>query len=1055
MRKSVVGIVVTTEPRGFHVYKTNLNRHSLRSVLLLGAASAAAIGMSAPASAQEASLETVVVTGSRIPQQGLYSSSPVTSVGQQEMKLEGTTNVSNLLDSLPGVFTSQNSTSNNGSSGTATLNLRGLGIERTLVLVDGTRLMPGDPTLPAADVNTIPAALVDHVEVLTGGASAVYGSDAISGVVNFIMRKDFEGIEVDGQWSGDQHDNNNGYAQGLFKNAGFTDPLTGAPQSAPSGGILDGESQDATLVLGANTDNGKGNVTAYVGYQHSEPVLEAARDYSACTLDGTTTSLRCGGSANYSLFISIDNAVKGGVGSPTYFGKGAGHKGTGTFVPFTGASSDYFNYGGLNYLQRNDDRYNGGFFAHYQANKELNVYSDVMFTDDRSTSQLAPTALFTTGGLFTGSGANGSPYYQTNCTNPYMTAQENAIVCGQNPGDALIAAGPTEAAIGHPYWNGAGNIVAGQATLLLGRRNIEGGNRTYTFDHQAYRLKVGANGDLGNGWTYDVYAQYGRTVFSESEGGQMSKTNVSNALNVDPITGACVSGAPGCVGLDIFDGFGAITPAMEGYVGVPSLIEGYTQEQILSGSITGDLGAWGIQSPWAKSPVAVSFGSEYRAEALDISPDEENLSGDLEGAGGPTLPEHGTYNVVEGFTEVKVPLVQNVPFFEDLSLNGGYRYSSYNTAGQTSTYKYGAEWQPIDDFRIRASFNRAVRAPNIIELFTPSGLGLFNGQDPCSKGGAPTATVIAHCESAPGSANVPAGSVNTGLLTCPASQCNDFTGGNQALKPEVSETHSLGVVFTPTFFDGFTATVDYFDIQVSDPIGVIPPTYTLNQCYGANATAASQAAFCGFVVRDPTTHLIDFVSATNINTGHLGTKGLDFEANYVADLANWSMPNSGSLSFNFIGTLLNTLTTQSVTGGASYDCAGLYGLTCSGGTSNAPNPRWRHKLRVTWASPWDFDLSVAWRYFGEVGLDSDSKQPALSGAYDAINARLPAYNWFDLAADWNVRQGVDLRAGVNNVFDKDPPLTSIQPLPAGNANTFPGSYDSLGRYIFIGATIKY
>jgi outer membrane receptor protein involved in Fe transport len=1032
------------------VYQTNIDKRSLRSALLLGAASVAAISLSVPASAQDQGAETVIVTGTRIPQTGLYTSSPVTAVGQQELKLEGTVDVETLLDSLPSVFVSQNSTSNNGSSGTSTIDLRGLGAERTLVLVNGTRLMPGDPILPAADVNTIPAAMVDHIEVLTGGASAVYGSDAIAGVVNFIMRKDFEGVEFDGQYGVDQHDNSNTYAQGLYNAAGFTNPVTGAPLTAPSGNIWDGQSEDATMLVGTNTANGKGNITAYVGYYHASPILEGSRDFSACTLADSGPGRVCGGSSNYQRFISLDNYSNGNPYE--YFTKGHGVHGTGQFVPYTSAANQLFNYGALNYLQRNDQRYTGGFFGHYEVNKSLEFYSSFMFTDDKSTAQLAPSAYFLGGGPVSGF-AN-----EVNCTNPYLSQQENQALCGINPGDNLITTGPIEAALGHPYYDGAGNLIPGQSLLEIGRRNIEGGNRTYTTEHEAYRMNIGAKGDLGDGWAYDVYGQVGYTTFNEFDGGQISKTKAQDALEVDPITGQCLSGNAGCVGADIFSSIGGLTGPMEAYIEVPALTEGFTQEDIVSGNVTGDLGAWGGKSPWAKNPIAVSLGAEYRSESLAINPDEEGISGDLEG-GSASLPERGGFNVTEGFTEVQVPLVQDMPWMEDVSLNGGYRYSSYNISGSTSTYKYGLEWQPIDDFRLRGSFERAVRAPNVLELFAQNVAGLFTGQDPCSggaNGGAgPDAKEIANCQSAPGNAKVPGVDVGSGLLSCPASQCSGLGGGNKGLRPEVSQTHTAGIVLTPTFFEGFTATVDYFNIKVNDAIGVIPPTTTLSECYGDNATAGSQAAFCPLVNRNPSSHQIydgasGNVIETNQNTGSLQTKGWDFEVNYNKDLADWGVANAGSLSFNLIGTLLDNFIVEPVKGLGTYDCEGLYGETCG-----TPSPAWRHKLRVTWTSPWDFQLSADWRYFGEVQLDSNTSQPLLAGGFNAIENRISAYSWFDLAGDWTVRQGVDLRAGVNNIFDRDPPITAIQPLPEGNGNTFPGTYDSVGRQLFIAATIKY
>ncbi len=358
-----------------------------------------------------------------------------------------------------------------------------------------------------------------------------------------------------------------------------------------------------------------------------------------------------------------------------------------------------------------------------------------------------------------------------------------------------------------------------------------------------------------------------------------------------------------------------------------------------------------------------------------------------------------------------------------------------------------------------------------MELFSPDVTGLFSGQDPCSAKGLAAAAgsagiVKANCESAPGSANVSSTYAGSFLLNCISSQCSGTGGGNTTLKPETSNTHTVGIVFTPTFLDGFTATVDYFDIQVADAISVIPPTTTLAECYGPSATHATQLAFCPLVERAAGVPTINgtagSVIETNLNTGALGTKGFDFEGNYNVDLASWGAKDMGALSFNLIGTWLDSLTNVPVAGVGSpttkygpdageYDCAGLYGLTCG-----TPSPRWRHKLRVTWTSPWDFDLSLAWRYFGQVGLNSNTSQALLtSGSQNAVEAKLPAYNWFDLAGEWTVAEGVSLRAGINNIFDKEPPITAIQPLPEGNGNTYPGTYDAFGRVIFIGGTIKY
>jgi outer membrane receptor protein involved in Fe transport len=1024
--------------------------------------------MSMPALAQQSSTaETVVVTGSRIPQTGIYSTSPVTAVNQQELKFEGTTDVTTLVNNLPSVFVDQNAGVSNGASGTANVDLRGLGAKRTLVLVDGTRLMPGDPQDPVADLNDIPAALVDHVDVLTGGASAVYGSDALGGVVNFVMRHDFEGVEIDGTYSVNEADNNQSNFRNLISEEG------GAPGFNQSKeGIWNGQTEDTTFLIGSNTENGKGNITGYLSYRSVSAVWESSRDYSACTIGVSgPQSLSCAGSSNYNRFISLDNLEIGGGGTPwDNFELGTGAPGSGTFVPFTGVNQ-LFNYGALNYIQRPDTRYTGGFFAHYDENKELNIYANFMFANDQTQGQLAPSAVFLGSGTVSGYAQN------INCGNPLMTAQENKILCGDLPGDTQTTViGPSGP---FTFWNGNGNFTPGQAKLEVGRRALEAGDRQYNFQHGSYRMQIGAKGDLGNGWSYDVYGQYGYTTATQDIANQLSKARVQSALEVDPTTGQCFGNeinpptAPGCVPLDIFNGFGSISRAMLGYSGATGLQTGFTEEAIVSGSITGDLGAWGGQSPWAKNPIAVSIGSEYRQERLGLSPDYEEQSNDLYGAGGPVAPvPNSGFNVTEGFTEVKVPLIQEMPFVEDFTLNGGYRYSSYNIAGATTTYKYGAEWQPIDDFRVRGSVQRAVRAPNVLELFSPDSVGLFSGQDPCSagaNGGAgPNGNEVHNCSAATGGAHVNPGNVNSPILTCPATQCNAESGGNLHLKPEVSETRTIGLVLTPSFFDGFNATVDWFNIKVNKFIAGVSPNLALDECY--NSGPNPDSFFCNFVHRSPASQQIfgnGFVQATGTNTGYLQTKGIDFETNYTTDLSNFGLKDFGSVDLNVKGTWLTDLSTSEFPNFPAFNCAGQYGLICG-----TPNPKWRQYTRVTWSSPWDVDFSLAWRYIGAVGLDADSSDflvggnpgntlcpggKTIQGIGDCWDSRLSSYSYIDLSFDWTVREGIDLRGGVNNVFNLEPPVigTAELPLPIGNGNTFAGVYDTLGREFFAGVTIKY
>jgi iron complex outermembrane receptor protein len=1020
------------------------------------------MSLTSAAMAQE-QVETVVVTGSRIPQVGVYSSSPVTAVTNQEIKYEGTTNVETLLNNLPSAFADFGSYESNGSPGTATVNLRNLGSNRTLVLIDGKRLMPGDPSLPSPDLNQIPAALVDHVEVVTGGASAVYGSDAVAGVVNFIMRTNFEGVEFDGQWTGYQHDNTNSFARGVVaQGLGGNNP--GTIPEAPNS-VFDGDTVDLNGVIGVNSPDGKGNITMYGGFRHLNAVTEDTRDFSAC---GTATtgsgSFICAGSSTAARVDPLTGQIAGGRfasldGGPCVLG---GPTCTvdphdGSFRNFTGG--DKFNFAPLNYLQRPDQRYTMGAMGHYEFNKSIDVYSSLMFMDDHTVAQIAPS------GSFFGT------TFHVPCSNPEMSAAEVQDLCTDN-----------------------GLGAADSAFLTIGRRDIEGGNRQDDLRHTAYRMVVGVKGDLGGGWAYDVFGQYGDTVYQEEYLNDMSIARIGKALDVNA-DGNCASADdgsdPGCVPWNIWVPNG-VTRAAINYLAVPGMKEGSTQEWVAGASLTGDLGAWGLQSPWAKSPVAIAVGTEYRQEELNLRTDLEFSTGDLAGQGGPTLGTNGGYDLTEGYGEIRVPIAQDMPFFQDLSVNGGYRYSSYNTAGAVNSYKYGAEWQPIDDFRLRASFQRAVRAPNVIELFTPQSLGLWSGSDPCAPGSNPATGGALYSEAQCEHTGVTAAQYGDGNGTdivpqCISGQCGELGGGNLKLKPETSDTKEYGIVLTPSFLQGFTATVDYFDIKLEGAVGVIPEKNALSGC-----AVDDIAALCSLIHRSPTLNgaifgtgaAAGFVVATNVNTGRVQTSGVDFEANYTTHLEDWGMGANGSLSANFLGTWTQTFANTPFPGfednffsldGSKllysqdhYNCAGLFGITCG-----TPIPRWRHKLRVTWTSPWDFDLSLDWRHMSSVKFDGNQPDDALGGpnkaCFDATglqgfcdlsDAKISAYDYLDISGDYTIREGISIHAGVQNVFDKDPPFLDSNTLgvaapPFGNGNTFPQVYDALGRTIFLGVTVKY
>jgi outer membrane receptor protein involved in Fe transport len=506
-----------------------------------------------------------------------------------------------------------------------------------------------------------------------------------------------------------------------------------------------------------------------------------------------------------------------------------------------------------------------------------------------------------------------------------------------------------------------------------------------------------------------------------------------------------------CLPFDIFR-TGTLNEDLLNYLVTPGFQIGTTQEWIVNGSLNGDIG---VTIPWAQSPISAAVGAEYRQEKLQHRVDLAFSTGDLAGQGGPTPSVDGSFDVTEAFGEIVVPLVEDKPFVKLLELNGGYRISDYENAGITHTYKYGASYMPVEDVRFRGTFQRAVRAPNIVELFTPSYFGLWGGQDPCA---ATTSSGIvyspaftsAQCLNLQLSLAQVAAFAASGNFSCPSAQCSALYRGNESLKPEESDTKSFGLVFTPTFLKGFTASVDYFDIFVDGAIGIIPQSVLLETC-----AATPADPICTRIHRDPSSGQLfgaGYIDSPNENLGSVKTTGIDVEANYRIDLDMIDLADT--LTLNLVGSYVDSLEITPLPGATSYDCKGLFGTTCGN-----PTPEWRHKFRATWASPWDVSLTFAWRYISEVKLDSNPDDPS-DPNFNAPDAEIPSYDYFDLAFDWSLTDKIMVTGGINNLTDEDPKALDsnnigVSSPPFGNGNTFPVVYDSLGREVFIGMTTKF
>ena len=993
--------------------------------------------------------QEVVITGSRIPAPpNLTAVSPVTVVNSQEIRLQGTTRTEDLINSLPQSFGGQGGNLANGASGTATVNLRGLGTNRTMVLINGRRLGPGDPEQPNPDINVIPSSIVSRVDVLTGGASSVYGSDAVAGVVNFVMDTELTGVRVDAQYSFYQHNNRHeNSGDGLIdgplglQNRGF---------GFPTGSVADGGAYDLSIAFGTGFDDNRGHITAYAGYRQLNAVTQGRRDYSSCASQAPTAAqvpvrgrLFCGGSAtsaNGTLFV-YEN------GTSTIYQIGPNRTLIKGFQPY--------NFAPTNYYQRPDERYTFGAFANYEISPALQPYLEVMFMDDRTVAQIAPSGDF--GNTFS-----------INCNNPLLSAQQLSIICspqnllttpdirGEAPQTVTTNGGAPFVFLnpdGTPYFRGFAQIL---------RRNVEGGGRRDDLQHTNYRVVAGMRGDLSDVWSYDMYYYFAQTNFSETYTNDFSVTRLLRALDVidnpatpgvDPVCRSVVDGSdPSCVPYDIF-ATGQVTPAALTYLQTPGFKRGTNQQTVASASLTGNLGNWGIQFPWASSGVGIALGVEYRKESLAEQTDSAFSllpSSDLAGQGAPTLSIAGSFDVKEAYAEVRIPIVED-GFFRYLGLEAGYRYSNYGIAGgrsfSTDTYKIGLDFAPIRDIRIRAAYNRAVRAPNIQELFAPQRVALNGNGDPCA-GNAPSASLAA-CQAQ----GVSAGQYGN-IAGNPAGQYNGLIGGNPNLEPEVADTWTVGVVLQPSFIPRLALTVDWFNIKIAQAIQPIGQDAILATC-----VQTRDPAICGLVHRDSLGSLWrsgqGYVIDQPQNIGGFSTRGIDVGLSYTLPISD----TLGSLSLNVVGTWVDRLTTDNGVQ-APYDCAGLYGLICG-----TPTPVWRHKARLTYTHPSGLGFSAQWRYFGGVDIDRTDPLANPGGGYTAAqNLRIPSQSYFDLTMTARIGDHYNFRLGVNNILDREPPIIGSNGSAAGinactgtfcSGNTFPNVYDAMGRYIFAGVTLDF
>ncbi|MEM1402047.1 MAG: TonB-dependent receptor [Pseudomonadota bacterium] len=965
-----------------------LHKKPLTMAVSAAIGAASALGM-APANAQDEQLvEEVVVTGSRIQRANLVSSSPVTQLDSDQLRLTGLTRVEDALAAIPAISLDQSSGQAIESSGIATLQLRNLGAKRTLVLMNGRRLPAGTPSggvdSSAADINLIPGQLVERVEVLTGGASSTYGADAVAGVVNFIMKDDFEGIQIDYQFSQFRHDNSGGIV---------ADAAEAAGQPFATGTSSDGEISDFTAILGGNFDNGRGNATAFATYREIEGVTQVERDHSACPVRAGLTCLGSSTNASGSI-IPLDPA---GIAPTTSFAyRVEGNE----LLDGVGPG---FNFAAPSYFQRPDERVIVGTFAHYDLNENMEAYTELMFMDTKSTTQFGPA-----GNFFTG--------LDTNCGNPYLSAQQGTILgCSGDDPDQIVS-------------------------FLAGRRNVEGGPRFGVLRHTTYRGVFGLRGNINDSWRYDVSWQYAEVDMSNRNGNYFDTARLNQAL--DATTDAdgnivCLPGADaGCVPYNLWN-TGGVTDEQVAFLSQEYFETGTTSQEVFSAYVQGSLGDYGIASPLAESGIDVVLGYEYREETLRNDYSDNAKRGVVGGLGAALVPVSGRYDVNEVYVEASIPVIEGATLAQSVVAELGYRYSDYSFGPSTDTWKVAGSWALNDDVKLRASFQRAVRAPNVVELFEPVNGGLFAmDADPCAdvvNGLSGSGYTFEQCaRSGVSQAVFDAG----GPANNPASQYNQIGGGNVDLEPEESDTTSFGLIWTPSFIDGLSVSLDYYDIEIEGAIQGINEETTLIQCI-----ETGDPQFCDAVGRGLNDTLWlglaapgNGVDARVTNIGFLAVEGLDVEVNY-----NFDIGDMGTINIANITGLLDSYEQEEYEGAGIVNCEGIYGGPCG-----LPIIDFQNRMQATWATPWNVTASLIWRHIG-----------AIDQEFTTSPNDIDSFDYFDIAATWDVTDYASIRLGINNLLDEEPPFVYQGVTARENGNTYPGIYDPLGQYLFAGFTVQF
>jgi outer membrane receptor protein involved in Fe transport len=948
----------------------------------------------------------IVVTGSRIASPSLTSAAPLQIVTSKDIQSTGAAILQDVLQQNP-VFGSPtlsrtNSNFLTSSGGVATVNLRDLGDARTLVLVDGHRFVSGVPNSPAVDLNSIPTGFIDRVEIVSGGESSIYGSDAVAGVVNIIYKTHFEGVEGNVQ-------------------SGITQ-------------YGDGQNYQANLTFGTNFADDRGNIMVYGGYSKDGAIHSADRSRTAT--DQSSLGFDEGGVIDD--IFKVDRPVRSSyIPVGTFFGDFGNIRGDGS--PYPVPQADKFNRQSYRYIATPVERYTLALKASYEISSAANVFLDGTFTHSRVSTQIEPTPLASfdpngvnheTGEISLGTRlADGTIFL-----NPLVPSYISAIA-GDDNGDGI-------------------------PDVEFTRRMTDVGDRSSTADRFTYEITTGVKGAISDKWNYEVFGSYGRTQDDQINGGAINLEHLRNALSVAPATpnapgaiqapnGAwiqCASVnavAEGCVPANIF-GANTLSPAAAAYVGTNTTRNAFAEQINGGASVDGQLGDY-----WGAGPIRVAAGVEYRKERSAVVYDSLTTQG---GTSGNALPNtQGTFNVKEAFGEIHVPIITDKPLFHSLEARAAGRVSNYSSIGTVYSYNYGGIYSPIPDVTFRASVALATRAPNIGELFSGLSQTFPTGvTDPCTGVTAvSTGQYDTRCRADPSVAANIAQHGSFTLTQADQQGISGYDGGNPNLQQEKARTFTAGMVINPRSIHAlrnFSLTVDYTRTHITGAIVTTDRQTELNDCYNGVNTV-----FCSLIQRrtanqgNASIGALTYVNAFATNSGGILEKAIDATAAYKQGIGSY-----GTLGFSLSYTHMMQGWTKALPGAAKNYFAGEVG-----------SPKDKFLATLDWTKG---PITVEYRgqYLGRSYLDDqfvyelvDSNGNPITNRHDP-RARIGAYYIQDLQVSADVGDHFSVYAGVNNLLNiSPPPIYSNLPGDTTGTETDAGDYDAIGRRFYAGVRLKF